>query len=99
MKQLLMVRYGEIYLKGLNRPYFLKALVHRVRDAAKPFGAKVWLHDARIFVSDMSDPEACREKVCKVFGVHSVCPAIEMEKDNFEAICEQANLKIGRAHV
>lgn len=90
MRKLLMVRYGEIYLKGLNRPYFLRALVSRVREAAKPFGGKVWLHDARVFVSDMSDPEGCMERVRKVFGVHSVCPAIEMEKDNFEGICQQA---------
>lgn len=91
MRQLLMVRYGEIYLKGLNRPYFMRALVARVKEAAAPFGGKVWLHDARIFISDMTDPDACMEKVRKVFGVHSVCPAIEMDKDNFEALCEQAS--------
>ena len=91
MRKLLMVRYGEIYLKGLNRPYFLKALVKRVREAAKPFGGQVWLHDARVFVSDMNNPEACMERVSKVFGVHSIAPAIEMEKDDFEGICEQAN--------
>ncbi|MBE5782374.1 MAG: tRNA 4-thiouridine(8) synthase ThiI [Clostridiales bacterium] len=92
MRKLLMVRYGEIYLKGLNRPYFLRALVSRVKEAAKPFGGKVWLHDARVFISDVEDMEACMDRVRKVFGVHSVCPAIEMEKDNFEGICEQANL-------
>ena len=91
MRQLLMVRYGEIYLKGLNRPYFMRALVSRVKEAAAPFGGKVWLHDARVFISGMTDMDACMERVRKVFGVHSVCPAIEMEKDNFEAICEQAS--------
>ena len=92
MRKLLMVRYGEIYLKGLNRPYFLRARVSRVREAARPFGGKVWLHDARVFVSDMNDPEGCMERVRKVFGVHSVCPAIEMEKDDFDGICQQAEL-------
>jgi len=85
-----MVRYGEIYLKGLNRPYFLKALVNRVKEAAKPFGGKVWLHDARVFISDMNDTQSCLERVCKVFGVHSVCPAIEMEKDDIDAIGKMA---------
>ena len=33
--------------------------------------------------------EAIR-RVTKVFGVHSVCRAIEMEKDSFEALCAQA---------
>ncbi len=91
MRKLLMVRYGEIYLKGLNRPYFLKALVKRVKEAAKPFGGDVWLHDARIFISGAEDLDGCMQRVSKVFGVHSIAPAIEMEKDNFEGICEQAN--------
>ncbi len=86
-----MVRYGEIYLKGLNRPYFLKALVKRVKEAARPFGGQVWLHDARIFISDANDLDGCMQRVSKVFGVHSIAPAIEMEKDNFEGICQQAN--------
>ena len=92
MRTLLMVRYGEIYLKGLNRPYFLRALVSRVKEAARPFGGQVWLHDARVFISDMTDMDACRERVCKVFGVHSVAPAVEIEKDDFGAVCEQASL-------
>ena len=91
MRKLLMVRYGEIYLKGLNRPYFLKALVKRVKEAARPFGGQVWLHDARVFISDAEDLEGCMQRVSKVFGVHSIAPAIEMEKDNFEGICQQAN--------
>ena len=55
MEQLLLVRYGEIYLKGLNRPYFLKALVSRVREAVGDSGDKVWLKDARIYVGGIQD--------------------------------------------
>ena len=90
MEQLLLVRYGEIYLKGLNRPYFLKALVSRVKEAVAPVGGRVWLKDARIFVANMTDMEDCIRRVTKVFGVHSVCPAVQMDKADFEAICAQA---------
>lgn len=90
MRQLILVRYGEIYLKGLNRPYFMRALVSRVKQAVRPFGGRVWLHDARIFISDMNDMDGCMQAVSKVFGVHSLCPAVEMEKDDFNAICDQA---------
>lgn len=90
MRNLLLVRYGEIFLKGLNRPYFLRALVKKVQHAVKPLGGHVWLHDGRIFVADFEDLDSCIAKVTKVFGVHSVCPAVEMEKDDFEAICAQA---------
>ncbi len=89
MKELLMVRYGEIYLKGLNRPYFQNLLLARVKSAVKAYSSNVILHDSRIYVQDMTDTMACLQAVQKVFGVHSVCPAIEMEKDNFEAISEQ----------
>ena len=90
MRELLLVRYGEIFLKGLNRPYFLRELVKRVRHAVKDVGGSVWLHDSRIFVSDFTDLEACIGRVTKVFGVHSVCPAVEMPKEDFDAICTQA---------
>lgn len=90
MRELLLVRFGEIFLKGLNRPYFLRELVKRVRHAVKDVDGQVWLHDGRIFVSDFTDMEECIRRVTKVFGVHSVCPAVEMPKDNFDAICNQA---------
>ena len=90
MRELLLVRYGEIFLKGLNRPVFLKALVKRVKQAVAPLGGTVWLHDGRVFVADARDMDECVRRVTKVFGVHSVCPAVEMDKDSFEAVCEQA---------
>ena len=90
MRELLLVRYGEIFLKGLNRPVFLKALVKRVKRAVNPLGGTVWLHDGRIFVADVEDMDECIRRVTKVFGVHSVCPAVEMDKEDFEAVCEQA---------
>ena len=90
MREVLQVRYGEIFLKGLNRPTFLRMLVDRVREAVRPTGGHVWLNDSRIYVSGMSDMEETIRRVTKVFGVHSVCRAVEMEKDNFDALCAQA---------
>lgn len=90
MRELLLVRYGEIFLKGLNRPVFLKALVKRVKQAVEPVNGHVWLHDGRVFVSDATDMEECIRRVTKVFGVHSVCPAVEMGKEDFDALCAQA---------
>ena len=90
MRELLLVRYGEIFLKGLNRPVFMRALVKRVKHAVAPLHGEVWLHDGRIFVSGFDDMEACVRRVTKVFGVHSVCPAVEMDKGDFDAICAQA---------
>lgn len=90
MREVLQVRFGEIFLKGLNRPTFLRMLVSRVRDAVKEVQGHVWLNDSRVYVSDVTDMDEAIRRVTRVFGVHSVCRAIEMEKDSFEAICDQA---------
>ncbi len=90
MREVLLVRFGEIYLKGLNRPYFLRMLVDRVKKAVRELGGRVWLSDSRVYVSDMTSMEEAIRRVTKVFGVHSVCRAVEMDKRDFAAICEQA---------
>ena len=36
MREVLLVRFGEVHLKGQNRPYFLKTLTENVRRAVKP---------------------------------------------------------------
>lgn len=90
MRELLLVRFGEIYLKGQNRPYFLNKLVAHVRRAVRDIDGQVWLNDSRVFVSTEADMEECAARVARVFGVHSVSPAIAMEKEDFQAICRQA---------
>ena len=90
MRELLLVRYGEIFLKGQNRPVFMRALVKRVKRAVQDLGATVYLNDSRIFVTDYSDQDEAIRRVTKVFGVHSVCPAIEMPKEDFDAVAAQA---------
>ncbi len=90
MQELLLVRYGEIFLKGLNRPYFIRSLVRKIRYAVRDLGAQVWVSDGRIFVKGFEDTETVIDRVTRVFGVHSVCPAVEMEKEDFEAVCAQA---------
>ena len=90
MRDILLVRYGEVFLKGQNRPFFMKKLMDHIKQAVRDVGGRVWLSEGRIYVSDFTDLETCISRVTKVFGVHSVSPAVEMEKDDFEAICAQA---------
>ena len=90
MQELLLVRYGEIFLKGLNRPYFIRSLIRKIRYAVRGLHAEVWIHDGRIFIRGFDDLNECIDRVTHVFGVHSVSPALEMPKDDFDAICDQA---------
>ena len=87
MRQVLLVRFGEVHLKGQNRPFFLKKLTENVRKAVSPIGGTVWLSDSRIYVADADIREAA-ERVRRVFGVYSVSPAWEMEKD-YEAVARK----------
>ncbi len=81
MRQVLLVRYGEVHLKGQNRPYFLRRLTENVKQAVSPMGAQAWLSDSRIYVSGMEDMDEAIRRVTRVFGLHSVSVAWELDKD------------------
>ena len=81
MRQVLLVRYGEVHLKGQNRPYFLRRLTENVKRAVAPIGAEAWLSDSRIYVSGMADMDEAIRRVTRVFGLHSVSVAWELDKD------------------
>lgn len=81
MERVLLVRMGEIFLKGDNRPQFINALARRVRYAIWPLHGRLELAQGRMYVKGVRDMDLCVDKVTKVFGVHSVSPALEVEKD------------------
>ena len=81
MRQVLLVRFGEVHLKGQNRPYFLHKLTDNVKKAVAPLNARVWLSDGRIYVSDFEDIQQAIDRVTRVFGLYSVSPAWELDKD------------------
>lgn len=79
----ILVRYGEIHLKGLNRPYFERLLIHAIKNTIKRFGATVERGDGRYFVRGMADSDIpdVMNALTKVFGIHSISLADELEKD------------------
>ncbi|MBE5758902.1 MAG: tRNA 4-thiouridine(8) synthase ThiI [Clostridiales bacterium] len=92
MSMIILIRYGEIHLKGQNRPYFERLLMGEIRNAVKKFpGATVERGDGRYYVEnfDEADGEDIIAALSKVFGVHSLTPAYEVEKD-IDAIAAEA---------
>ena len=89
MKNVLLVRMGEIFLKGDNRMFFIKALVRHIKKAVDGTGASVELTQGRIFLRDITDMEDVIRRVTRVFGVHSVSPVVQCEK-TMDAICREA---------
>ncbi len=91
MEMVLLVRYSEIHLKGLNRPFFEKQLVNAITRALKGMDAQVERAQSRIFVHGIaaSRVEEAIEKLKHVFGVHSVSPAAVVDSE-WEAITAAA---------
>lgn len=84
MAKVVLLRYCEIHLKGQNRPYFERLLVSAVKGALRKFpAARVERGEGRYFVKGLSDEEfpAAMSALEKVFGVHSLSPAVELNKD------------------
>ena len=88
----LIVRCGEVALKGLNKPYFEKMLVDRIKKVLKEFeNVEVKRLEGLIFVrADKShDIDKIIGIISKVFGVASISPAVESESD-MDKIAETA---------
>ena len=83
MYNILIVKYGEIGVKGKNRYIFEKKLIKNVKNILKPIGKfNVYKEYGRIYVDlDGYDYEEVVEEVKKVFGIVGVCPAVRAEKD------------------
>ncbi len=85
MQKILLVRYGEIMLKGLNRPMFEKKLIENLKYGLKDCGhIKIIRSQGRIFIEPQDiniDFNNLIRKACKVFGVVSVSPAYKVEVD------------------
>lgn len=76
---MLLVKYAsEISLKGLNRNTFENMLIKNIRERIG-YGYKIIKDYGRIYIDLDSDDAA--DKICKVFGVLSVCKADTVEKD------------------
>jgi len=91
MYNVILVRYGEIILKGNNRSYFEKKLISNIKLALEGENVKIKFAQARIYVEpeDASKINKIMKKIIKVFGVVSVSPAIKIASD-LEVIKETA---------
>lgn len=82
MYNILIVKYGEIGVKGKNRYIFENKLIKNVKNILKPIGKfNVYKEYGRIYVDlEDYDYEEVIEEVRKVFGIVGVCPAVRAEK-------------------
>lgn len=83
MEKVLLVRYTEIHLKGLNRPYFERALVDNMKRALRGLEPRIEREHGRIYVRNIREADfaEAQERLTRVFGIHSLSPAAAVDKD------------------
>lgn len=77
----ILLRFGELYLKGDNRNIFESILISNVKDKLKDYDFKFEKTFGRYIISnyDISKEEELVEKIKTVFGLHSISLAQEVE--------------------
>ncbi len=84
MERVLLVRYGEIILKGLNRPIFEDALVRNIRHRLRNEGEyKIYKSQATIYIEPKEgddQTDRIHEKLKKIFGIVSIVVAYKTDK-------------------
>lgn len=93
----LLIRYGELTLKGRNRNVFIRQLKRNIKDAMTGLDT-VTIHAERDRMFLTADVETemteVMERLPKVFGIHSFSPVFKCEP-TMEAIYETAVKLVG----
>lgn len=88
---MIMVRFGELSLKGRNRHRFEQAVREHMRACLKPYARLEWISThGRLFVRLNGEPyEAVSGQLNRTFGIRSYSPVVRVELDA-ERIVERA---------
>lgn len=82
MERVILIRYGEIHLKGQNRPFFEKALHKNIKNSLRSFpDVKVIRAQGRYYVENYEDEASIIDALTRVFGIVSISPAYKLSKD------------------
>ncbi len=85
--EVILLKYGELILKGLNKPYFENILIKDIKDRIKKYGSySVTKAQSTIYV--VPEDEKAKDNLTKtfnetkkIFGISSCCKAAVVEKD------------------
>lgn len=93
MARVIIIRYGEIFLKGKNKNYFESLLVSNIKSTLKDINHVFNRSQGRFFVENFSQDDEAEilDRLKKVFGIYSLSVADKVEtrySDNFVEIRE-----------
>ena len=94
MYKTLLIKYGEIAIKGKNRHLFEDALVRQIRHALKSCDGEftVYKEQGRIFIDcgDGYDYEEAVAALQHVFGIVGICPVMQAEDQGIDVLAADA---------
>lgn len=98
MKEIILIKNGELALKGLNRRTFEEMLVKNMRRRLEGLGSfKFSIEQSTIVIApdaDGVDMDEAFARLCKVFGIAGLSRAAGVQKD-MQVICETAAEYLG----
>ncbi|MER2292320.1 MAG: tRNA uracil 4-sulfurtransferase ThiI [Aerococcus urinaeequi] len=99
MKELIMIRYGELSTKGKNKRNFVTTLGRNIREALSEYpDIKInQQYDFMFMELNGAPQDEVLAGLEKVFGIQSFSPAIELERD-FDSLKEAA-VKLVKAEI
>ncbi len=89
MEKAILIRYGELFLKGKNKNYFEKTLLNNIKTNLKGFDFELNRTCGRYYIvgyKPEQENNIC-EILSKTFGLHSISPCVMLDTD-FDAISE-----------
>lgn len=93
MQEIILVKYGEMALKGLNKSTFENVLVKNIKRRIKSLGRfEITRAQSTIYIKpleDCADVNEAVERLKKVFGIAALCKAVVCEK-TFDSIKDTA---------
>ncbi len=86
-RRVILCKYGEVALKGANRPTFEAAMMRELRRRAKEIGAfSIWAAQSTVYIEPDDADAASRvdemyDEAAHVFGFSGICVAAVADKD------------------
>lgn len=85
MKEIILIKNGELALKGLNRSTFEDILIKNIRKRIKPLGEFEYRKEqstvAVVPMDDYIDMDEVSDRIGRVFGIAAYSRALQVKKD------------------
>ncbi len=81
---LVLLKYGEIALKGLNKPLFERRLINNIKSRLDKIGKfSVKSAQSTVYVEPLEkvDMNEAVEALKRIFGIVNICPVVKCNKD------------------